>query len=248
MVRTFDAVTADASYFLAALRDFKPPNDENLSVERPAGGFAKSANPAVDEYFRFVARTGRPTFAWSAIRPAFLWKLEATMHEMLAIEAEGIENDEEQLALLGDKLLADLQRRILATAQELIGIPFTFQRLCELLSSPGKHYKRTEKFLRAVEKNINVVTTVTPNGERVTNAGEGIDNTAGAAPKREAEKGLPITRSKYDETPKTEEAVPAESSQQQQQPERVEADSPAPSGSDDSSLKDGDKEDAAKED
>ena len=35
------------------------------------GGFAKSADPAVDEYFRYVARTGRPTFAWSLIRSAF---------------------------------------------------------------------------------------------------------------------------------------------------------------------------------
>lgn len=43
-----------------------------------------------------------------------------------------------------------------------------YLRLCELLISPSRHYKRTDKYLRALEKNINVVTTITENGERVT--------------------------------------------------------------------------------
>jgi len=146
----------------------------------------------------------------------------------------------------------------IATAATLTGIPFTFQRLCELLTSPSKHYKRTEKFLRAVEKNINVVTTVTLNGERVTGTDEIAfvargESAAAGDTSRDSENGLP-TRPKNDEKSSNEpscfvellvqEAVVAE---MQQQPERVEADSPAPktdevSGSDDS-LKDGDKDD-----
>ena len=31
-------------------------------------------------------------------------------------------------------------------------IPFTIQRLCELLTNPKKHYKRTDKFMRGLEK------------------------------------------------------------------------------------------------
>ena len=30
--------------------------------------------------------------------------------------------------------------------------PFTIQRLAELVVEPRKHYKRTDKFLRAIEK------------------------------------------------------------------------------------------------
>lgn len=45
-------------------------------------------------------------------------------------------------------------------------------RLCELLTTPSRHYKRLDKFLRALEKNINVVTTVTEYGERVTGVDE----------------------------------------------------------------------------
>ena len=51
------------------------------------------------------------------------------MHEVLATEAETIDNDEEQLALLGDKHIADLQRRILATAAILTGIPVHFPKV-----------------------------------------------------------------------------------------------------------------------
>ncbi|CAB4063390.1 PPP4R2 [Lepeophtheirus salmonis] len=49
------------------------------------------------------------------------------------------------------------------------GIPFTVQRLCELLTSPSKHYKRTDKFMRALEKNMLVVSTV--ESISVTNGG-----------------------------------------------------------------------------
>lgn len=42
------------------------------------------------------------------------------------------------------------------------GIPFTVQRLCELLTSPTKHYKRTDKFMRALEKNMLIVSTIEP--------------------------------------------------------------------------------------
>lgn len=33
-------------------------------------------------------------------------------------------------------------------------------RICELLTKPNKHYKRTDKFMRALEKNLLVVSTV----------------------------------------------------------------------------------------
>ncbi|XP_048403772.2 serine/threonine-protein phosphatase 4 regulatory subunit 2-B isoform X3 [Stegostoma tigrinum] len=45
-------------------------------------------------------------------------------------------------------------------------IPFTIQRLCELLTDPKKNYTGTDKFLRGVEKNVMVVSCVYPSTEK----------------------------------------------------------------------------------
>ncbi|XP_039766922.1 serine/threonine-protein phosphatase 4 regulatory subunit 2-like isoform X3 [Ornithorhynchus anatinus] len=45
-------------------------------------------------------------------------------------------------------------------------IPFTIQRLCELITEPKKNYTGTDKFLRGVEKNVMVVSCVYPSTER----------------------------------------------------------------------------------
>uniref|UniRef100_A0A672Q893 Serine/threonine-protein phosphatase 4 regulatory subunit 2-A-like n=1 Tax=Sinocyclocheilus grahami TaxID=75366 RepID=A0A672Q893_SINGR len=45
-------------------------------------------------------------------------------------------------------------------------IPFTIQRLCELLTEPKRNYAGTDKFLRGVEKNVMVVSCVYPTSEK----------------------------------------------------------------------------------
>uniref|UniRef100_A0A8D2FGZ3 Protein phosphatase 4 regulatory subunit 2 n=1 Tax=Theropithecus gelada TaxID=9565 RepID=A0A8D2FGZ3_THEGE len=46
------------------------------------------------------------------------------------------------------------------------GIPFTVQRLCELLTDPRRNYTGTDKFLRGVEKNVMVISCVYPSSEK----------------------------------------------------------------------------------
>jgi len=42
-------------------------------------------------------------------------------------------------------------------------------RICELLTTPTRHYKNSVgKFLRALERSIDVVTEVTERGDRIT--------------------------------------------------------------------------------
>uniref|UniRef100_A0A8R1I4L7 Uncharacterized protein n=1 Tax=Caenorhabditis japonica TaxID=281687 RepID=A0A8R1I4L7_CAEJA len=55
---------------------------------------------------------------------------------------------------------------LLGKAKSFDGFPFTWQRLCELLTNPMRHYNTLDKFLRALEKVINVVTTINENGGR----------------------------------------------------------------------------------
>lgn len=61
-----------------------------------------------------------------------------------------------------DRLKASLLDRL----ELFVAPPFTIQRMCELLVEPKKQYSRIDKFMRALEKNILVVSTVTDGGRR----------------------------------------------------------------------------------
>lgn len=56
----------------------------------------------------------------------------------------------------------EMKKVIVLSIEDFYGAPFTIQRICELLTVPGKHYKRTDKFMRGLEKNILVVSHVEP--------------------------------------------------------------------------------------
>ena len=56
----------------------------------------------------------------------------------------------------------ELKKEILTSLDSFTGAPFTIQRICELLTLPTKHYKRTDKFMRGLEKNVLVVSHIDP--------------------------------------------------------------------------------------
>uniref|UniRef100_A0A8D2ANY0 Serine/threonine-protein phosphatase 4 regulatory subunit 2 n=1 Tax=Sciurus vulgaris TaxID=55149 RepID=A0A8D2ANY0_SCIVU len=60
----------------------------------------------------------------------------------------------------------NLKERILKIVTGFNGIPFTIQRLCELLTDPRRNYTGTDKFLRGVGKNVMVVSCVYPSSEK----------------------------------------------------------------------------------
>ncbi|XP_051568262.1 serine/threonine-protein phosphatase 4 regulatory subunit 2-B-like isoform X2 [Myxocyprinus asiaticus] len=60
----------------------------------------------------------------------------------------------------------EMKERILKIVNGYNGIPFTIQRLCELLTEPKRNYMGTEKFLRGVEKNVMVVSCIYPMSEK----------------------------------------------------------------------------------
>uniref|UniRef100_A0A2R9BSA3 Serine/threonine-protein phosphatase 4 regulatory subunit 2 n=1 Tax=Pan paniscus TaxID=9597 RepID=A0A2R9BSA3_PANPA len=60
----------------------------------------------------------------------------------------------------------ETKERILKTVTGFNRIPFTIQRLCELLTDPRRKYTGTDKFLRGVEKNVMVVSCVYPSSEK----------------------------------------------------------------------------------
>lgn len=102
----------------------------------------------LEDYLVFVAKTGTTYFPWPKIKPLFRAKLQNVMTEFSpnpeSEEFPAVPNvDQFSFSACKDKVFQQLDC--------FNGIPFTVQRLCELLTAPKKHYKRTDKFMRALE-------------------------------------------------------------------------------------------------
>ncbi|GMR29878.1 hypothetical protein PMAYCL1PPCAC_00073 [Pristionchus mayeri] len=175
-----------------------PDMSEEGAAERTGEAIAPHHQEEVEDLFKLIARVGNPLLPWETIRPVFLWKLRHVMEESVRVErladeriqaerralratrgtstpppahqvkggveyrppAEGWEDERSELR--------DSYRFILGRAASLTAAPFTFQRICELLVDPLRHYKKAETLFRALEKCINVVTCVDESGARIT--------------------------------------------------------------------------------
>uniref|UniRef100_A0A2K6ECK1 Serine/threonine-protein phosphatase 4 regulatory subunit 2 n=1 Tax=Macaca nemestrina TaxID=9545 RepID=A0A2K6ECK1_MACNE len=99
----------------------------------------------------------------SQFKGYFIFKLEKVMDDFRtsAPEPRGPPNPNVQYIAF-DKM----KERILKIVAGFNGIPFTVQRLCELLTDPRRNYTGTDKFLRGVEKNVMVISCVYPSSEK----------------------------------------------------------------------------------
>lgn len=59
-----------------------------------------------------------------------------------------------------------MKKMLIEKLESFAAAPFTIQRISELLADPRKQYSRIDKFMRAVEKTILVVSTVPPGRHR----------------------------------------------------------------------------------
>jgi serine/threonine-protein phosphatase 4 regulatory subunit 2 len=74
-----------------------------------------------------------------------------------------------------------MKKMLIEKLDSFAAAPFTIQRISELLSDPRKQYSRIDKFMRAVEKTILVVSTVPPGRHRSESEnGDSLDSTGGA--------------------------------------------------------------------
>nr|CAG4636456.1 EOG090X0BWU [Eubosmina coregoni]SVE70018.1 EOG090X0BWU [Eubosmina coregoni] len=113
----------------------------------------------LEDYINHLAKTGDTLFPWSKVKSVIRHKLElviANFREICPTEnLPPCPNVEPfHYETMRDKILVQFDSFNCA--------PFTIQRLCELLCAPRKHYKRTDKFMRGIEKNLLVVSTVDP--------------------------------------------------------------------------------------
>lgn len=113
----------------------------------------------LEDYLGYVAKTGDPVFKWSIIKCLFREKLLNVITDFyestLSIELPPCPNVD---PFNYERMKANLLEKL----DSFSGAPFTVQRISELLTNPWKEYNRADKFMRAIEKNILVVSTREP--------------------------------------------------------------------------------------
>ncbi|CAK9799065.1 Serine/threonine-protein phosphatase 4 regulatory subunit 2 [Anthophora quadrimaculata] len=113
----------------------------------------------LEDYLCWVAKTGDPVYQWSLIKTLFREKLTRVMTDFYescpTLDLAPCPNVEH---FNYDTMKSNLLERL----ESFANAPFTVQRICELLTAPRKEYNRVDKFMRAIEKNILVVSTREP--------------------------------------------------------------------------------------
>uniref|UniRef100_A0A1B6H9X1 Serine/threonine-protein phosphatase 4 regulatory subunit 2 n=1 Tax=Homalodisca liturata TaxID=320908 RepID=A0A1B6H9X1_9HEMI len=119
----------------------------------------KEIPPELDDYLGYVAKTGDPVYQWSLIKNLFREKLLSVITDFyestLTVELPPCPNVE---PFNYERMKTSLLERF----DTFSSAPFTVQRICELLTNPRKEYNRADKYMRAIEKNILVVSTREP--------------------------------------------------------------------------------------
>lgn len=121
----------------------------------------------LEDYLSYVARTGDPVYQWSVVKCLFREKL---LNVITDFYESSPTIDLPPCPNVDPFSYETMKNSLLERLDSFPSAPFTVQRLCELLTSPRKEYRRADKFMRAVEKNILVVSTREPgNGRRSDN-------------------------------------------------------------------------------
>ncbi|XP_077368684.1 serine/threonine-protein phosphatase 4 regulatory subunit 2-A-like isoform X2 [Festucalex cinctus] len=123
----------------------------------------RDTSPILEQFLCHVAKTGEAMIPWSQFKSYFMFKLENVIDDFHSStpEQRGTHNPNVEHVPF-----EEMKQRILKIVDSYNGIPFTIQRLCELLTDPKRNYTGTEKFLRGLEKNVMVVSCVYPRSEK----------------------------------------------------------------------------------
>lgn len=118
----------------------------------------------LDDYLCFVAKTGDTVYRWPMIKHLFREKLMQVIKDFY--ESTPSIADLPQDPNVDPFNYESMKNALLERLELFNAAPFTVQRICELLTDPRKQYSRIDKFMRAIEKNILVVSTTEPGRKR----------------------------------------------------------------------------------
>ncbi|RDD43819.1 Serine/threonine-protein phosphatase 4 regulatory subunit 2 [Trichoplax sp. H2] len=109
----------------------------------------------LEKFLQAIAKTGDTCFPWSIIKPLIVKKLDNVMCDLYQ-QCKSSNS-------MSLEAFNEIRARLLDYLDSFIEAPFTMQRIAELLIEPYRYYSNSEKFLRGIEKNILVISTVEPN-------------------------------------------------------------------------------------
>merc|ERR1712166_440780 len=109
--------------------------------------------PVHEQLIQDLARCGECSYDWNQVKPVLTNKLDS-----VSLDYESSWPD---CAQVPGENFHDQRMRLLETLDQFQGIPFTLQRLAELLTGPkGSVYSSTRRFLDALDKVLAVSTTI----------------------------------------------------------------------------------------
>jgi len=130
----------------------------------------------LENYLRFVASTGDTVFKWPQIQHLLREKLINVITEFH--DTTPSIQDLPHYPNVDPFNFEAMKKMLIERMDSFRSAPFTVQRICELLTEPRKQYSRIDKFMRAVEKTILVVSCVEPKRKRnESENGESLDST-----------------------------------------------------------------------
>jgi len=110
----------------------------------------------LNAFISHVAKTGNILSTWPKVQKVFLHKLKSVMD---VFYEESPYKELKVNANCENESFEYLREFFIKQAMQFESPPFTFQRLCELLEQPKRNYTKCEKFMRALEKNLTVVSS-----------------------------------------------------------------------------------------
>ena len=143
--------TDDLEEVMMELNNFDRQHIKDLKTKSP------TIPPLLEGYLQFIAKGGNTHFSWTIIKGLFKVKLNHVISEFYT---ESPTDEIPTVPNVESFDFSNVKEKLFQKIDTFSGIPFTIQRLAELLTSPKRHYRRTDKFLRALEKNMLVVSTV----------------------------------------------------------------------------------------
>ncbi|XP_046405707.1 serine/threonine-protein phosphatase 4 regulatory subunit 2 [Ischnura elegans] len=107
----------------------------------------------LEEFLTIVAKNGDPVYPWSKVRHVYRAKIISVLTQFFESSPS---SETSQFSY------ESMKSKILERFDTFRSAPFTIQRLSELLINPRKEYNRIDKYMRALEKNLLVVSVAEP--------------------------------------------------------------------------------------